>query len=109
MCDPYLNAFRGILPPVFGIDFSPFLAFAVLQVAAAGSTGAHMAPRRRLMDGPDNGCLPTVRSQRLLADCTVTTVISQLYGHNGYWPTVRLQRLLADCAVTTVVSRRHGY
>jgi YggT family protein len=29
--DPYLNLFRGILPPIFGLDFSPILAFLLLN------------------------------------------------------------------------------
>jgi YggT family protein len=29
--DPYLNLFRSIIPPLGGIDFSPILAFIVLQ------------------------------------------------------------------------------
>ena len=32
ICDPYLNLFRGIIPPLGGIDFSPILAFVVLNV-----------------------------------------------------------------------------
>ena len=33
LCDPYLNLFRGIIPPVGGtIDLSPILAFTVLNV-----------------------------------------------------------------------------
>lgn len=32
LCDPYLNLFRGIVPPLGGIDFSPILAFTVLNV-----------------------------------------------------------------------------
>jgi YggT family protein len=30
--DPYLNLFRGLLPPIFGLDFSPILAFFLLSV-----------------------------------------------------------------------------
>ncbi len=30
--DPYLNLFRSIIPPLGGIDFSPILAFLVLQL-----------------------------------------------------------------------------
>ena len=30
--DPYLNLFRNIIPPVFGLDFSPILAFLLLNV-----------------------------------------------------------------------------
>mmetsp|Transcript_11147 Transcript_11147/g.21269 ORF Transcript_11147/g.21269 Transcript_11147/m.21269 type:complete len:185 (-) Transcript_11147:332-886(-) len=33
--DPYLNLFRGIIPPVFGLDLSPLLAFFVLNVATS--------------------------------------------------------------------------
>lgn len=38
LCDPYLDLFRRIIPPVggsgFGIDFSPIIAVIVLQVVA---------------------------------------------------------------------------
>lgn len=30
--DPYLNLFRGIIPPIFGLDFSPILAFVTLNL-----------------------------------------------------------------------------
>ena len=30
--DPYLNAFRGIIPPIGGIDLSAILAFIVLNL-----------------------------------------------------------------------------
>mmetsp|Transcript_23574 Transcript_23574/g.65591 ORF Transcript_23574/g.65591 Transcript_23574/m.65591 type:complete len:214 (-) Transcript_23574:211-852(-) len=30
--DPYLNLFRGLIPPVFGLDLSPILAFFLLNV-----------------------------------------------------------------------------
>jgi YggT family protein len=30
--DPYLNMFRSIIPPLGGIDFSPILAFILLNV-----------------------------------------------------------------------------
>lgn len=33
VCDPYLNLFRGLIPPLGGtLDFSPILAFVVLNV-----------------------------------------------------------------------------
>ncbi|WP_320664513.1 YggT family protein [Prochlorococcus sp. MIT 1223] len=31
--DPYLNLFRGIIPPIAGIDISPILAFLLLNFA----------------------------------------------------------------------------
>lgn len=31
LTDPYLNLFRSIIPPLGGIDFSPILAFLLLQ------------------------------------------------------------------------------
>ena len=33
LTDPYLNLFRSIIPPLGGIDFSPLIAFFVLQLA----------------------------------------------------------------------------
>eukprot|EP00566_Odontella_aurita_P026248 CAMPEP_0113525574 /NCGR_PEP_ID=MMETSP0015_2-20120614/241_1 /TAXON_ID=2838 /ORGANISM="Odontella" /LENGTH=184 /DNA_ID=CAMNT_0000423763 /DNA_START=95 /DNA_END=649 /DNA_ORIENTATION=- /assembly_acc=CAM_ASM_000160 len=33
--DPYLNLFRGLIPPIFGLDLSPLLAFFVLNVATS--------------------------------------------------------------------------
>jgi YggT family protein len=30
--DPYLNAFRGLIPPIGGLDLSALLAFIVLQL-----------------------------------------------------------------------------
>ncbi len=31
LTDPYLNLFRSIIPPLGGMDFSPILAFLLLQ------------------------------------------------------------------------------
>ena len=31
--DPYLNLFRGIIPPIGGLDLSPILAFVVLNIS----------------------------------------------------------------------------
>ncbi|MCF2972100.1 YggT family protein [Synechococcus sp. Nb3U1] len=33
LTDPYLNLFRGIIPPIGGLDFSPWLAFILLSFA----------------------------------------------------------------------------
>jgi YggT family protein len=38
--DPYLNAFRGLIPPVGGLDLSALVAFIVLQLAQSLLTGA---------------------------------------------------------------------
>jgi uncharacterized protein YggT (Ycf19 family) len=35
--DPYLNLFRGIIPPVFGLDLSPILAFVLLNVLTSAT------------------------------------------------------------------------
>lgn len=47
ICDPYLNLFRGIIPPINGtIDLSPILAFVVLDVftGSAAALPAEMPP-----------------------------------------------------------------
>jgi YggT family protein len=38
--DPYLNAFRGLIPPLGGIDLSALVAFLALQLAQSLLTGA---------------------------------------------------------------------
>jgi len=35
--DPYLNAFRGLIPPIFGLDLSPLLAFFALNAASTAT------------------------------------------------------------------------
>jgi YggT family protein len=42
--DPYLNLFRGIVPPIFGLDLSPLLAFFLLNVmtSATAAVGAEI-------------------------------------------------------------------
>ena len=44
--DPFLNLFRGIIPPVFGLDLSPILAFVLLNVLtnATAAVGAEIPP-----------------------------------------------------------------
>mmetsp|Transcript_34996 Transcript_34996/g.68908 ORF Transcript_34996/g.68908 Transcript_34996/m.68908 type:complete len:204 (-) Transcript_34996:211-822(-) len=44
--DPYLNLFRGVIPPIFGLDLSPILAFVTLNVAtsATASLGCDDVP-----------------------------------------------------------------
>eukprot|EP00560_Eucampia_antarctica_P006116 CAMPEP_0197824954 /NCGR_PEP_ID=MMETSP1437-20131217/2129_1 /TAXON_ID=49252 ORGANISM="Eucampia antarctica, Strain CCMP1452" /NCGR_SAMPLE_ID=MMETSP1437 /ASSEMBLY_ACC=CAM_ASM_001096 /LENGTH=175 /DNA_ID=CAMNT_0043424775 /DNA_START=156 /DNA_END=683 /DNA_ORIENTATION=- len=44
--DPYLNLFRGIIPPIFGLDLSPILAFVTLNLltSATASVGCDLPP-----------------------------------------------------------------
>ena len=35
--DPYLNLFRGIVPPIFGLDLSPILAFFLLNALSSAT------------------------------------------------------------------------
>jgi len=46
--DPYLNLFRGLIPPVFGLDLSPLLAFFLLNVLgnATAALGAEIPAGR---------------------------------------------------------------
>jgi YggT family protein len=45
--DPYLNLFRGLIPPVFGLDLSPILAFFLLSVLTnvTAAVGAEVTPK----------------------------------------------------------------
>jgi YggT family protein len=36
ICEPYLEPFRRIVPPIWMIDFSPIVAFIVLNLATRG-------------------------------------------------------------------------
>lgn len=47
VCDPYLNLFRSIVPPVFGIDFSPILAFTALQFFSTATVALGTEDRRK--------------------------------------------------------------
>jgi YggT family protein len=38
--DPYLNAFRGLIPPIGGLDLSALLAFLALQLLQSLIQGA---------------------------------------------------------------------
>ena len=41
--DPYLNAFRGLIPPLGGLDLSAIVAFIVLQLAQSLLEGARVS------------------------------------------------------------------
>jgi hypothetical protein len=42
--EPYLQIYRGILPPLFGqLDFTPLFGFLILQVRTATTTAAAAA------------------------------------------------------------------
>lgn len=47
--DPYLNLFRGVVPPLFGLDFSPILAFFLLNLLgnATAAVGYEIPPDLR--------------------------------------------------------------
>ncbi|KAG5244068.1 YGGT family protein [Salix suchowensis] len=60
LCDPYLNIFRGIIPPLGGtLDLSPILAFLVLN---AFTSTASALPAEL----PENGASPRSRSSPTL-------------------------------------------
>ena len=41
--DPYLNAFRGLIPPLGGLDLSPIVAFIALQLVQSLLEGASIS------------------------------------------------------------------
>lgn len=44
LCDPYLNLFRGLIPPIGGtLDLSPILAFIVLDVRPLPVSWLHVS------------------------------------------------------------------
>jgi uncharacterized protein YggT (Ycf19 family) len=45
--DPYLNIFRGLIPPIFGLDLSPILAFFLLSTLTnvTAAVGAEVPPQ----------------------------------------------------------------
>lgn len=47
--DPYLNLFRGLIPPIFGLDLSPILAFFLLNVLtnATAAVGYELTPEMK--------------------------------------------------------------
>lgn len=45
--DPYLNLFRGIIPPVFGLDLSPILAFFTLNVLSSTTASIGMETKEQ--------------------------------------------------------------
>jgi YggT family protein len=49
ICDPYLNLFRGLIPPLGSIDFSPILAFVALDLLtnSAGSLSCELPSEYR--------------------------------------------------------------
>ena len=41
--DPYLNAFRGLIPPLGGLDLSAIVAFLALQLVQSLLAGASVS------------------------------------------------------------------
>ncbi|OAY26928.1 ylmG homolog protein 2, chloroplastic [Manihot esculenta] len=57
LCDPYLNIFRGIIPPLGGtLDLSPILAFLVLN--AFTSAAAALPAEMPKTEAPQGSCTP---------------------------------------------------
>ncbi|KAF2285059.1 hypothetical protein GH714_037639 [Hevea brasiliensis] len=64
LCDPYLNIFRGIIPPLGGtLDFSPILAFLVLN--AFTSTAAALPAELPGTEASQGNCPPHRRFTNL--------------------------------------------
>ncbi|KAK1264256.1 hypothetical protein QJS04_geneDACA013478 [Acorus gramineus] len=64
LCDPYLNIFRGIIPPLGGtLDLSPILAFLVLNVftSTASALPAEMPTSAK---GPQSECNLTTSQKK---------------------------------------------
>ncbi|KAF2304270.1 hypothetical protein GH714_029069 [Hevea brasiliensis] len=60
LCDPYLNIFRGIIPPLGGtLDLSPILAFLVLN--AFSSTAAALPAELPKTEASQGSCPPNTR------------------------------------------------
>lgn len=79
VCDPYLNLFRNVVPPLFGaIDLSPVLALILLQAFGSASvalgaempgngasTGRGIVPRSRIKQmGPWGAMVRSLRERR---------------------------------------------
>lgn len=69
LCDPYLNIFRGIIPPLGGtLDLSPILAFLVLNAftsTAAALPAELPAPNSSLANpNPLKGSVDLTSSQK---------------------------------------------
>jgi YggT family protein len=60
--DPYLNIFRGIIPPIAGFDISPLVAFFALNVAgqATAAVGCELPPalKQRVTAASDHRSSP---------------------------------------------------
>jgi len=55
--DPYLNLFRGIIPPVFGLDLSPLLAFFTLNLLTSSTAAVgHEMPHEMMKKGKKSSC-----------------------------------------------------
>lgn len=78
--DPYLNAFRGLIPPIFGLDLSPILAFVLLNVMTnvTAAVGAEITPdvRKKLQKSysPFPVNKPRYKNMQLKTTAFVTSV-----------------------------------
>jgi YggT family protein len=60
VCDPYLNVFRGLIPPLGGLDLSPILAFLVLN--AFTSTAAALPAELPITEQSKQGLEASLQS-----------------------------------------------
>lgn len=73
ICDPFLNTFRQVVPPVFGLDLSPILAIFLLQTlgtasVALGAEERDHAPLRPPRQGARSGRTPAEAALRAVVE-----------------------------------------
>jgi YggT family protein len=63
--DPFLNLFRGVIPTLGGLDFSPLLAFFLLNVVtnATAAVGCEIPPEMRKKMNKASKCFPHLGSR----------------------------------------------
>lgn len=71
--DPYLNLFRGLIPPIFGLDLSPILAFFLLSVMGnvTAAVGAEIPANRP----PPKSVFDNIESRR-------SAVLNQIFSQH---------------------------
>jgi len=70
--DPYLNLFRGIIPPIFGLDLSPLLAFVTLDLL--GKSAVSLAAEVPVVGGARKGAFGLAMRRGRQSQEDVTTL-----------------------------------